>query len=250
MAKRIHQRPSGKAADLIGREFGRLVVVSRAGSRNGEATWFCRCECLGSRVVTTYALQSGTTRSCGCLQREKAKRQGHRIMATHQRWRGKLLALPHYEDDPVAVADHSGLLPWESYTVVFKPDAKLLKRPPGRPRLPAAELERREAAKKPPGRPCQDPGRQVLRECLWRIEQAARAAGIDPAGIGRAGGRSIEPDCNNCAPGAPLFTFPELAAPAEIAAPVILYKSEPPDAWTRLPWHERKAAIWERARAA
>ena len=172
----------GNAADLIGREFGRLVVVARAGSINGNATWVCRCDCLGSCVVQARLLLSGTVRSCGCLRREHASRLGSRVMSTHPKWRGKLLPLPNYEDDPVAVADHTGLLPWESYEIVFRPDRKLLSRPRGRPPLPAAEVARREAARRPRGRPCQDPGRQTLRECLWRIAQAARAAGIDPAG--------------------------------------------------------------------
>jgi hypothetical protein len=246
------------AADLIGREFGRLVVVSRAGSIRGKAAWFCRCDCLGSRIATTSQLSSGAVRSCGCLQFEHSSRQGSHVMDTHPRWRGRLLALPRYADDPIAAADHSPCrVPWERYDIVFRPDAKLLKlkRKPGRPRLPAAELERREAAKKPPGRPCQDPCKQVLRECLWRIAQAARAAGIDPNGIGRAGQRplqsgSIAPDCNSRSSDELSFTFPEPAAPAEMAAPVIRRFSDPPSSWWRRPWSARKAAIWERARAA
>jgi hypothetical protein len=263
MTEHIHHRWHGNSADLIGQEFGRLVVVSRAGSSNGNATWFCRCECLGSTITTTHKLLSGNVRSCGCLQREHAKRHGSHIMTTHPKWRGKLLPLPCYEDDPEAVADHSpGRVPWKTYDVVFKPDPKLLKlkRKPGRPRLPAAELERREAAKKPPGRPCQDPGKQVLRECFWRISQAARAAGIDPAEIGRASSpkqRQLQKvkafdDCGKTA-------VPTQAAPSPTQIkPVVsmprrrrkVLLKEQREGWERLPWGEREAAIWERARAA
>jgi hypothetical protein len=229
MTEHIHQRWHGNSADLIGQEFGRLVVVSRAGSRNGHATWFCRCDCLGSKVVTTQALLSGATRSCGCLQRE----HGYRIMATLPKWRGKLLALPRYENDPAAVDDHSGLPPLllgDSYTVVFRPDAKILKGPPGRPRLPTAEVARRAAAKKPCGRPkyTGTHGERVQNEC----ERLIRDAGLrwEREAVRQSRSTAPEPDCHEAA-----VPTPEPAAP---------------DAWTRLPWRERKAAIWERARAA
>jgi hypothetical protein len=206
-------------------------------------------------VVTTQALLSGATRSCGCLQREHGKRQGSRVMDTHPRWRGRLLALPRYADDPIAAADHSPCrVPWERYDIVFRPDAKLLKlkRKPGRPRLPAAELERREAAKKPPGRPCQDPCKQVLRDCLWRIAEAARATGIDPTGIvqvARKPKAAKPPKDRPFKHGA----LPAVPAPTQRAPrPSVMRKCSvnPTEAWARLPWRERKAAIWERARAA
>jgi hypothetical protein len=167
---------TARTADLIGREFGRLVVVCRAGSAGSHATWFCRCDCLGSVIVKSCYLLYGRVLSCGCLQRERAKRHGHSIMATHPRWRGRLLALPRYEDDPEAVADHSPCrVPWESYSIVFKPDAKLLKRKPGRPRLPAAEVARRAAAKLPNGRPqyTGTQGERTRNECDRLISDAA-----------------------------------------------------------------------------
>jgi hypothetical protein len=217
------------AADLIGREFGRLVVVSRAGSIRGKAAWFCRCDCLGSRIATTSQLSSGAVRSCGCLQFEHSSRQGSHVMDTHPRWRGRLLALPRYADDPIAAADHSPCrVPWERYDIVFRADPKLLKRPPGRPRLPAAEVARRAAAKKPCGRPKDNGahGERVRNEC----ERLIRDAGLrwEREAVRQSRSTAPEPDCREAA-----VPTPEPAAPAEMAAPVI-----------------RKAAIWERARAA
>lgn len=60
-----------KAADIAGQRFGRLVVVSRAGSRrspsgNSSAQWLCKCDCGNKTVLTTNRLTSGNTRSCGC----------------------------------------------------------------------------------------------------------------------------------------------------------------------------------------
>lgn len=57
---------------LIGQVFGRLTVVSSAGSNpRGNRMWRCRCSCGGETVTITNLLRSGHTQSCGCLQRER-----------------------------------------------------------------------------------------------------------------------------------------------------------------------------------
>jgi hypothetical protein len=63
-----------KAINLKGRKFGRLVVKSRQGSnRRGLALWLCACKCGNYKITTSKALLWGDTRSCGCLQKEKAR---------------------------------------------------------------------------------------------------------------------------------------------------------------------------------
>jgi len=59
--------------NLLGKEFGRLVVVSRAGSEKtggvSYATWIVRCKCgSGDFPVRGTNLTRGRTRSCGCLK--------------------------------------------------------------------------------------------------------------------------------------------------------------------------------------
>ena len=61
-------RPQRK--DYVGRRFGRLTVTAYAGKRNGMHRWRCRCDCGGETVVGQTLLQSGKTKSCGCLQSE------------------------------------------------------------------------------------------------------------------------------------------------------------------------------------
>jgi len=56
------------AQDLVGRRYGLLTVVSRAGTRDGHALWNCRCDCGGVKAVTTGMLNYGVVRSCGCLK--------------------------------------------------------------------------------------------------------------------------------------------------------------------------------------
>src|SRR5262245_35697492 len=57
------------ALALIGRRFGRLVVVKREAEvrKSGHWRWLCRCACGGRVTVRGSSLVSGTTRSCGCL---------------------------------------------------------------------------------------------------------------------------------------------------------------------------------------
>lgn len=61
--------------DLTGQRFGRLVVLERAeGKRkpNGSliTRWHCKCDCGNEVDVIASYLKNGTTKSCGCLQRE------------------------------------------------------------------------------------------------------------------------------------------------------------------------------------
>ena len=54
--------------DLTGQAFGRLTVVSFAGSVKGRTTWHCSCACGGTRTAVGSDLKNGRTMSCGCLQ--------------------------------------------------------------------------------------------------------------------------------------------------------------------------------------
>jgi hypothetical protein len=63
------------AIDLVGQRFGRLVVLERAGSNKDSALWRCRCDCGTTTIVSrAHLLGAHNTRSCGCLQRERARR--------------------------------------------------------------------------------------------------------------------------------------------------------------------------------
>lgn len=63
--------------DLTGQKFGRLLVIGEGKGKlrnNGQKriTWECKCDCGNSIDVPGYCLKSGNTKSCGCLDREKA----------------------------------------------------------------------------------------------------------------------------------------------------------------------------------
>lgn len=57
---------AGKAQDLTGMRFGKLVVIERAGSVNHKATWLCRCDCGQYKIAKAENLKKGDTKSCGC----------------------------------------------------------------------------------------------------------------------------------------------------------------------------------------
>lgn len=56
--------------DLVGKRFGKLTVLSATEKRtsSGNVIWHCICDCGNECFVSTNHLQTGNTKSCGCLQ--------------------------------------------------------------------------------------------------------------------------------------------------------------------------------------
>ena len=54
--------------DFVGKRFGQLTVLEYVGKRAGMHRWKCRCDCGKETVVGQTLLQTGKTKSCGCLQ--------------------------------------------------------------------------------------------------------------------------------------------------------------------------------------
>lgn len=71
-----------KFHDLTGRQFGRLTVLRCAGSSPyGGAVWRCQCFCGQRCAVRGGSLRRGTTKSCGCLRRERTAERGRKGQA-------------------------------------------------------------------------------------------------------------------------------------------------------------------------
>lgn len=63
-----------RISDLTGQRFGRLTVIEFAGQgKKGASKWLCQCDCGGKKVVNRCDLQSGGTKSCGCLHQERTE---------------------------------------------------------------------------------------------------------------------------------------------------------------------------------
>jgi len=78
-----------KKLELIGRKFGKLLVVSTAENAGRRTMWLCKCDCGNTKVINADPLNRGLTKSCGCLTKETtAKRSfkhGHTINHTHSK---------------------------------------------------------------------------------------------------------------------------------------------------------------------
>jgi hypothetical protein len=62
-----------KKLNLVGQKFGRLEVKEFAGiSKNGNSIWDCLCDCGNITRVLGNNLKTGNTKSCGCLNKERA----------------------------------------------------------------------------------------------------------------------------------------------------------------------------------
>lgn len=56
-------------AKMIGKRFGKLVVLSRSGRKEPRRTfWICQCDCGNICEVRQDQLSRGVTTSCGCLK--------------------------------------------------------------------------------------------------------------------------------------------------------------------------------------
>lgn len=65
--------------DITGQRFNRLVALRKIGTNaQKQDVWRCQCDCGKETDVSSRSLITGHTKSCGCLQREKAARIGDR----------------------------------------------------------------------------------------------------------------------------------------------------------------------------
>lgn len=80
MSERI---PLGRAKDLTGKRFGRLVVLYRVKPvgivKMTSAWWHCKCDCGAEFATMTNSLSRGKTVSCGCKQQENLARGRRKI---------------------------------------------------------------------------------------------------------------------------------------------------------------------------
>lgn len=79
-----------KIKNLLGRRFGRLVVLGRSAVKGGQCTWVCQCDCGNQKTLVAGRLSNGTVRSCGCFQKEEASKRGKITFegAKNPNWKG------------------------------------------------------------------------------------------------------------------------------------------------------------------
>jgi hypothetical protein len=69
--------------DIAGQRFGRLVVTDRWERRGPrkQTHWCCQCDCGNKTWIRRTSLRSGSTQSCGCLNRELTREMRFRSLA-------------------------------------------------------------------------------------------------------------------------------------------------------------------------
>lgn len=61
-----------KVKNIEGIRFGGLITLRRHGTdKQGNATWLCKCDCGGEKIVSGARLKDGNVKSCGCLNHRK-----------------------------------------------------------------------------------------------------------------------------------------------------------------------------------
>lgn len=71
--------------DLSGKRFGRLFVIKSAGKKSSVYLWSCVCDCGKSVVIRGASLRYGYTKSCGCLNIEKRKKNFDKTTHGHSK---------------------------------------------------------------------------------------------------------------------------------------------------------------------
>jgi hypothetical protein len=67
-----------KTKNILNKRFGRLLVIEHVGSdKNNQALWKCVCDCGKTKIVGSWALCRGATRSCGCFRSEFLSGEGN-----------------------------------------------------------------------------------------------------------------------------------------------------------------------------
>lgn len=74
--------------DITGQRFGRLTVLYRDKEiekqyKGSNTYWKCQCDCGNTVSVVKHALTTGTTQSCGCYQKELARKNLSKISSFH-----------------------------------------------------------------------------------------------------------------------------------------------------------------------
>jgi len=78
---------SKKVVDIAGRKFGRLTALRIVGKKHNNVLWLFDCECGKQTITQGRHARSGNTKSCGCLQRDKATIHGSSHTREYYIWK-------------------------------------------------------------------------------------------------------------------------------------------------------------------
>jgi hypothetical protein len=93
-----------KWQESVGKRYGRLVVIDRAGlTTDNHVKVLCRCDCGQTKVLTLQEIRRGNTKSCGCYMKEEAGKRfrthGASTTPTYKSWNGMVNRCLNPRDD-------------------------------------------------------------------------------------------------------------------------------------------------------
>lgn len=105
----------------VGQTYGRLKVLRE--DLEHKCKWWCRCECGKVVSIGSSALQTGATKSCGCLTRDRLTKHGMYGTRTYESWsammdrcfRKKHMAYPKYGGAGITVCEK-----WRNFTGFYE----------------------------------------------------------------------------------------------------------------------------------
>ena len=87
----------GKKLNLIGKRFGRLLVISESNRRDDSVMWNCICDCGKKVVVSGTRMNIGHVQSCGCLRKEVSSKVATKVLMGKRF--GKLVVVEYVGSD-------------------------------------------------------------------------------------------------------------------------------------------------------
>jgi len=59
--------------NLIGKQFGKLIVISKVPNKHGRVRWKCKCVCGKIKIFWAGNLRTKLSKSCGCNRNKNGK---------------------------------------------------------------------------------------------------------------------------------------------------------------------------------
>lgn len=96
-----------KCANLIGKKFGKLTVISQQPSKNNMRYWECTCECGSNKIkiIDSRSLTAGRSKSCGCLSQFQAINDIKKAQFSNTK-----VLYQHYSDGDLSFEDFKVLI--------------------------------------------------------------------------------------------------------------------------------------------
>lgn len=86
MANQITKPTDPRFHDIEGQRFGRLTVLSYAGTRYGFRQWNCICDCGNEYVTAGFRLRHRKTRECRNCAYDQIRTHGQHKTRTYRTW--------------------------------------------------------------------------------------------------------------------------------------------------------------------